>query len=276
MQTDDRDGIVARPLGRAAAESAGHPTDAIDRPDDVPGYAADPFVAPEPDPDARVAVTQDTTTVTDDTTTVTEDMATIATDPVVSVDYGPGPQQGGPKEKEIVVSISASALWAYDNGTLLASTLVSTGVGDIPETVTPLGYFSILSRYDVQDMQGVLGGEAYFVPEVPWVMYFDDLGNAIHGAYWHYNFGTPMSPRLRQPADGRGAGPLRPGGHRHPGHRHRLTDLDRSTHRDEGWTVAVRPSPLDPALRDTPGSETDRPDHRGQGQWHDWRAGWRS
>jgi lipoprotein-anchoring transpeptidase ErfK/SrfK len=24
-------------------------------------------------------------------------------------------------------------------------------------------------------------------------MYFTDVGHAIHGAYWHNNFGTPMS-----------------------------------------------------------------------------------
>jgi len=31
------------------------------------------------------------------------------------------------------------------------------------------------------------------VPDVPWVMYFHNSGNAIHGAYWHNNFGAPMS-----------------------------------------------------------------------------------
>jgi lipoprotein-anchoring transpeptidase ErfK/SrfK len=25
------------------------------------------------------------------------------------------------------------------------------------------------------------------------VMYFDNLGNALHGTYWHNNFGYPMS-----------------------------------------------------------------------------------
>ena len=33
----------------------------------------------------------------------------------------------------------------------------------------------------------------YNVPEVPNVMYFTDYGHAIHGTYWHNNFGVPMS-----------------------------------------------------------------------------------
>jgi lipoprotein-anchoring transpeptidase ErfK/SrfK len=42
-------------------------------------------------------------------------------------------------------------------------------------------------------MEGVLGGEYYNVPDVPDVMYFTDFGHALHGTYWHNNFGTPMS-----------------------------------------------------------------------------------
>ena len=42
-------------------------------------------------------------------------------------------------------------------------------------------------------MAGVINDEEYNVPDVPDVMYFDNDGNALHGAYWHNNFGTPMS-----------------------------------------------------------------------------------
>jgi len=35
-------------------------------------------------------------------------------------------------------------------------------------------------------------GPGYNLPNVPWVMYFYD-GYAIHGTYWHHNFGHPMS-----------------------------------------------------------------------------------
>ena len=33
----------------------------------------------------------------------------------------------------------------------------------------------------------------YDLPGVPFDMYFDSDGKAIHGAYWHNNFGVPMS-----------------------------------------------------------------------------------
>ena len=104
---------------------------------------------------------------------------------------GPGPQQGG--YKEVVVSISSQAVWAYEGGQLMQFSYVSTGTGEVPETVTPIGYHQILSKYDVQTMEGTISNEYYLVPDVPNVMYFDNLGNALHGAYWHNNFGTPMS-----------------------------------------------------------------------------------
>jgi hypothetical protein len=106
-------------------------------------------------------------------------------------DWGPGPQRG--EAKEIVISIAQQRLWAYANGDLLLTSLVSTGVGDHPDTVTPTGEFRILNKLPLQTMSGVIGGESYRVEHVPWVMYFDTDGNALHGAYWHENFGTPMS-----------------------------------------------------------------------------------
>ena len=32
----------------------------------------------------------------------------------------------------------------------------------------------------------------YFTPDVPWVMYYNG-DEALHGAYWHDNFGNVMS-----------------------------------------------------------------------------------
>jgi lipoprotein-anchoring transpeptidase ErfK/SrfK len=84
-------------------------------------------------------------------------------------------------------------MWAYEEGQLVMSSLVSTGTAEVWETTTPIGHWSILSKYEVQDMEGTISDEYYFVADVPDVMYFDNLGNAIHGTYWHNNFGTPMS-----------------------------------------------------------------------------------
>ena len=104
---------------------------------------------------------------------------------------GPGPIQGG--YKEIVVSVSQQSLWAYEDGELVISTLVSTGTGEVPETETPRGSFAIHTKYLTQTMEGTIAAESYRVEDVPWVMYFDYAGNALHGTYWHSNFGQRMS-----------------------------------------------------------------------------------
>jgi hypothetical protein len=104
---------------------------------------------------------------------------------------GPGPVRGA--WRELVISRGAQTLWAYEDGELVLTTLVSTGVGNVPETVTPLGEWAVHTKLDLQTMEGVIAGEHYRVEDVPWVMYFDDGGNALHGAYWHNNFGQPMS-----------------------------------------------------------------------------------
>jgi lipoprotein-anchoring transpeptidase ErfK/SrfK len=43
-------------------------------------------------------------------------------------------------------------------------------------------------KYEADDMSG----PDYFLPDVPYTMYFYQ-GYAIHGTYWHANFGRPMS-----------------------------------------------------------------------------------
>jgi lipoprotein-anchoring transpeptidase ErfK/SrfK len=93
-------------------------------------------------------------------------------------------------DKRIVVSISQQAMWAYKGDQVVLSSLVSTGRSGFE---TPLGNYAILSKLTSQTMEGVIGGEYYNVPDVPWVMYFTNGGHALHGTYWHNNFGAPMS-----------------------------------------------------------------------------------
>lgn len=98
----------------------------------------------------------------------------------------PAPSGG----RAVVVSLSQQALWAYEDGEVVRSTYVSTGTDKTP---TPQGYFTVINKIPIQDMEGTINGESYFVADVPNVMYFDNEGNALHGTYWHNNFGTPMS-----------------------------------------------------------------------------------
>lgn len=92
--------------------------------------------------------------------------------------------------RAVVVSLTQQALWAYEDGQVVRSTFVSTGTERTP---TPAGYFTVINKIPMQDMEGTINGESYFVADVPNVMYFDNEGNALHGTYWHSNFGSPMS-----------------------------------------------------------------------------------
>lgn len=90
----------------------------------------------------------------------------------------------------IDIDLSYEYMTVYQGPTVLAETYISSGK---PGFETPPGTYYINTKLESQTMEGVLGGEYYHVPDVPWVMYFTNLGHAIHGAYWHNNFGSPMS-----------------------------------------------------------------------------------
>ena len=164
--------VELMPLGLLAAQRHAISTEPMDQPADVPIFDEALFTPPP-------AAEQST------------DVAESGSSGWWVGGAGPGPQQGA--WKEIVISISHQALWAYEGGEMVMSSYVSTGTGNVPETVTPVGHWSILSKFDVEDMEGTISDEYYFVEAVPHVMYFDNDGNALHGAYWHNNFGTPMS-----------------------------------------------------------------------------------
>ena len=87
--------------------------------------------------------------------------------------------------RRIEVNLSAQTLTAYQGEVAIMQTTVSTGKWSTP---TVQGTFHIGTKYASQDMYG----DDYYLPGVPWVMYFYE-GFAIHGAYWHANFGTPTS-----------------------------------------------------------------------------------
>ncbi|CAN5683315.1 L,D-transpeptidase [soil metagenome] len=93
-------------------------------------------------------------------------------------------------ERVIDINLSTQYLIAYQGGVSVGETYVSTGR---PGFDTPPGMYNVLYKLPSQTMEGVLGGEYYNVPDVPWVMYFTSVGHAIHGAYWHNNFGAVMS-----------------------------------------------------------------------------------
>ena len=108
-----------------------------------------------------------------------------------------------PQEKRIKISIDFQTLYAYENKDLIKEFKISTGLPntsinpDVIPTDTPKGNHIIQNkRPSVHMGDGTLRSdeEAYELPGVPWVSYFEPTtGVAIHGAYWHNNFGVTMS-----------------------------------------------------------------------------------
>jgi hypothetical protein len=93
-------------------------------------------------------------------------------------------------ERWIEIDLGSQYMIAWQGDVPVLETYISSGKSGFE---TPTGTFFINVKYESDDMEGVLGGEYYNVPAVPDVMYFTDVGHAIHGAYWHNNFGAPMS-----------------------------------------------------------------------------------
>ncbi|MEN8172623.1 MAG: L,D-transpeptidase family protein [Chloroflexota bacterium] len=103
--------------------------------------------------------------------------------PVVKIPgLPPGVQLG---ERWIDIDLSKQRLYAYQGKNVVKSFIVSTGTWATP-TVT--GVFRVYVKYRFT----VMAGPGYYLPNVPYTMYFY-RGYGIHGTYWHNNFGTPMS-----------------------------------------------------------------------------------
>ncbi len=87
--------------------------------------------------------------------------------------------------KWIDINLSKQRLTAYQGNTPVFSALIS---GGLPRTPTVVGRFKINTKLRSTRMRG----PGYDLPNVPYTMYFYK-GYAIHGTYWHNNFGRPMS-----------------------------------------------------------------------------------
>lgn len=98
-------------------------------------------------------------------------------------------------EKLISVDIGSQKLTAWENGKVVLETKVSTGMKLTP---TVKGSFKIYNKIPLHDMRGpspykdIYPSGKYLVKNVPNSMYFYKA-YAIHGAYWHNNFGRPAS-----------------------------------------------------------------------------------
>lgn len=95
----------------------------------------------------------------------------------------------GPKKVE--VDLTHQRLYAFEGERKMYDFPISSGK---PWWPTPTGTFKPWTklRYDRMIGGSRALGTYYDLPNVPYVVYFYK-GYAIHGAYWHNNFGVPMS-----------------------------------------------------------------------------------
>lgn len=92
----------------------------------------------------------------------------------------------------IEVDLSEQTLYAYKNGVKENQFLVSTGISRYP---TPTGLTTISKKLPLHDYKWSYGEDHpdnYDLKDVPWNLRFRP-NFFIHNAYWHNNFGHPMS-----------------------------------------------------------------------------------
>ncbi|MDQ4214714.1 L,D-transpeptidase family protein [Microbacterium sp. ASV81] len=93
--------------------------------------------------------------------------------------------------RKIDVNLSTEVLTVTENGNVVDSWEISSGREGF---ATHTGTFAVNWKLATQDMGNVDTSVApyYFQPAVKWIMYFNG-DEALHGVYWHDNWGTPMS-----------------------------------------------------------------------------------
>ncbi len=102
----------------------------------------------------------------------------------------------GKNDKWVDVRITWGTLTAYEGDKPVYITAVSPGQDGVTERshghTTKRGTYSIGWKLVTADMAGVDKAKAWAVDEVPFVAYYKD-SYALHGAWWHDDFGRPKS-----------------------------------------------------------------------------------
>lgn len=153
--------VELRNVGARAAERAGINTAPGKQAENIPTYDPNLWRSPEPANPANVTAPP------------------------------PGSPTGAAKWIEVDLSQQYVRAWEYK--TVVFGQYVSTGLA---KHATPTGYFRIFAKLPFDDMTNGPAAPAddfYDLKDVPNVMYFETGGYAIHGTFWHTNFGTPMS-----------------------------------------------------------------------------------
>lgn len=121
--------------------------------------------------------------------------------PVAPEEFAPLSPEVDPAEKRIVVKLKQQRVYAYERDAEVYTARCATGTyfpdetGTLVDYTTTPGTWHIFHKTPSQHMHGGAVGDAdsYDLPGIPWVSYFTRSGIAIHGTYWHNDYGVPRS-----------------------------------------------------------------------------------
>jgi lipoprotein-anchoring transpeptidase ErfK/SrfK len=98
--------------------------------------------------------------------------------------------------KRIVVTLAEQRIDCYEDDRLVYSTLTSSGGGGWD---TPKGEHAVVYKqpsrhmYSDPEQEAFSDPDFFDLPGVPYNIFFTTMGHAIHGTYWHGDYGRPRS-----------------------------------------------------------------------------------
>lgn len=95
-----------------------------------------------------------------------------------------------PEAKRIEISVRDQRLWAYENEVEVLNVPVSTGRSG---RQTPQGTFAVQDKRIGQRMTGGASESFYNLAGIPFICYFNKNWVALHGCYWHNDYGRRHS-----------------------------------------------------------------------------------
>lgn len=114
--------------------------------------------------------------------------------PIPESEFEPIVVTSGTPEKTIEIDLAKQTVFCYEDGQQVYSTMCSSGSA-LP---TRVGEHHVVLKQPARHMYsgdgiGAGGDDFYDLPGVPWTTFFTTDGQAIHGTFWHSDYGRPRS-----------------------------------------------------------------------------------
>lgn len=104
------------------------------------------------------------------------------------------------QDKHVIITLADQTLACYEGGVEVFRTRIASGSSFADDEGNLIDFSTVEGDYTVdrkRPSRRMRGGDEFGLPYdvngVPWCTYFGGTGAAIHGAYWHNNYGRPRS-----------------------------------------------------------------------------------